>query len=1387
MKISTSYRDSVEHIEKMLSCLSHYIEISNTQGTNDINVACENLVLMLMNSVYGYKLENFNGKKHMSNAAGIDLIDLTNKVCVQVTSKQTKKKLDDTLKSCKENSKLKHYKLKFFIISNKANNTVLSYRDEEFKFDGATDAVNFKSLCAELKSSDHERVIELDWRIKSWLGENYYDVDEFCNAIEGSKDPSFFKDGEQYYPRRISAYSNKEDSYLVERFINPDKYKEYTLEEYVMGKAKGFESKQWLLIAAGQAGKTYEARKLYSFLKEEESDVFPIFFEAKMFNYNPVLRIPYFWQSNHIVYIIDGYDEISSDELREKFLIEITTLQRKYPELRIVITCRRNFIANNEILADFQRLYLEDLSFDDVKSIIKQSGIDNQETFLRQIEENNLYSLVYVPFYLNGLLDCYRTHTKIPNDRLSIYEFLIDRSFTADNERKLGSVVDVRLRGIKLLQRIALVMQFTEKKELSIEDIADMDISEDDMRCCLGYTLFHRDDRGYYRFEKNAFQLYYVAKYLSMLNVDAILGLISYRNNGINRIKPEWLDAFELLLAVQSNGSKKEYLLDWTYDNHAEALLNIDTNCLDSSFCHKVFKKVLLEYKDKRISSSPDCGWSFDRKLAAFCLNKDSLDFFLQEYDNEAELGAYLYLLSFIFWFISPDIINRNGLKAVYKASAYKRLEEFGDNDGRWYEAPYIPFSNEIFANTDDIKRLIELTSSIKHVLLKKSIYKLIVASSSYDEFVDFAIKNDSEIHDFARKSDSAKVSVNRDDVVTALGNVSQYVSLIKLWQYYPTIADKTHYNYHDDEAIKVLSQLIVNTEKLIIEHPNLKDFVDNAWLKVYDNRHTFFYGQDGKKIFNAFSGFMSTYCDIDEIRTIFEELRMIHKTSGSYSDYVQLQAKLFIRLTPGDITSIAEEWGDDEYFRTTVFYLRNAPSKELCDEIETLIKTKYAHYLATIPKPLDYESIHRHDKEVAFDRKRFNQYISSIVDKYAVTNRKELRLQLKDDEEEQINEYLWQYLSHYNLNNSYEYDKKAILDSLESKCHFALFIINTFHNDDTLSEKQIKVLQKSVCNLLSSKRFRLDYAGCKICSKILVKYRFDMPEEFILRLIPYAELDYGLSTDKEHSDYITYAVQKCGFELVKNKIVNLLKQNTENINYDTLILLVRSVAYYSIRKSYEDVLRHIMNVKYPISLADFFCRSNESEGLSLLMNNYDSLPADVQLYIISKAIKDDKNKDWAIEAIKRNVSVYDEEQKAKAIKYLVRLGDGQALKECVAATRKDYKALWEACDVPSFMYTDTKYLEDILELLRLTWNLPDTFNTWYSRLQNTLLNMASQSIDQFTQVLSALEKLVKSDAKYSSLNYFIGELRCTYEPHVVGVKPLTVKEAMRFISEHDV
>lgn len=56
-------QDIIDNIMKMLGCLEYYISISNTQGYTDINVACENLVLRMMNMVYDYNLENYNSKK----------------------------------------------------------------------------------------------------------------------------------------------------------------------------------------------------------------------------------------------------------------------------------------------------------------------------------------------------------------------------------------------------------------------------------------------------------------------------------------------------------------------------------------------------------------------------------------------------------------------------------------------------------------------------------------------------------------------------------------------------------------------------------------------------------------------------------------------------------------------------------------------------------------------------------------------------------------------------------------------------------------------------------------------------------------------------------------------------------------------------------------------------------------------------------------------------------------------------------------------------------------------------------------------------------------------------------------------------------------------------
>lgn len=108
-------KDIISHINCMLGCLENYIAIENSQGFTDINVACENLILGMMNIVYDYNLENYNSKNYIANAKGIDLIDDKRKICVQVSSNHKITKLKDTIENIKGIEYLNDYHLLFLL------------------------------------------------------------------------------------------------------------------------------------------------------------------------------------------------------------------------------------------------------------------------------------------------------------------------------------------------------------------------------------------------------------------------------------------------------------------------------------------------------------------------------------------------------------------------------------------------------------------------------------------------------------------------------------------------------------------------------------------------------------------------------------------------------------------------------------------------------------------------------------------------------------------------------------------------------------------------------------------------------------------------------------------------------------------------------------------------------------------------------------------------------------------------------------------------------------------------------------------------------------------------------------------------------------------------
>jgi hypothetical protein len=103
-------------IEEKLSVLATRIEMRGGLNILDLNLHSENFYLHFFNLIFGWELQNLNVVN--KNAAGIDLVDTTNKIIVQVSATATKQKIESAL--AKDLSKYKGYAFKFISISKNA-------------------------------------------------------------------------------------------------------------------------------------------------------------------------------------------------------------------------------------------------------------------------------------------------------------------------------------------------------------------------------------------------------------------------------------------------------------------------------------------------------------------------------------------------------------------------------------------------------------------------------------------------------------------------------------------------------------------------------------------------------------------------------------------------------------------------------------------------------------------------------------------------------------------------------------------------------------------------------------------------------------------------------------------------------------------------------------------------------------------------------------------------------------------------------------------------------------------------------------------------------------------------------------------------------------------
>lgn len=90
----------IEELTTYFSVLQHYVRPSSQGGLVDINIISEDFVACILNALRGWKLKNVNIGR--SNVPAIDLLDKSNRIGIQVTSKGNSKKINSTIKSLVE-------------------------------------------------------------------------------------------------------------------------------------------------------------------------------------------------------------------------------------------------------------------------------------------------------------------------------------------------------------------------------------------------------------------------------------------------------------------------------------------------------------------------------------------------------------------------------------------------------------------------------------------------------------------------------------------------------------------------------------------------------------------------------------------------------------------------------------------------------------------------------------------------------------------------------------------------------------------------------------------------------------------------------------------------------------------------------------------------------------------------------------------------------------------------------------------------------------------------------------------------------------------------------------------------------------------------------------
>lgn len=367
-----------------------------------------------------------------------------------------------------------------------------------------------------------------------------------------------------------------------------------TLHDYVKENDKVF------LLGNPGIGKTTELKHVFDRIWQsiDEEQLIPVYINIKTFRLTSRLEdlilVEDWMKHPAVVFIFDGLDEIANIQ---DFISELENFIQKYKHFKVkyLISCRTNIYEKYLIeVENFKLVYLKYLSIKQIMSILQ----NKYELSISHKEIENLEPIIQTPFNLDLFAKYHIENGKFPATVEDSMELFITSEAIRAREKLAKRFIITDIQILAACCKVAFTAELLQRNSIAESELYQI-LGEQGVSIFqeLPYIEFQESKREY-NFRHKNYQEYFAAKYISKLENDEIIKLISAE--GLDKIKPALFNTVTFLLNIL-NGDKFAFLRDWLLKNDIEVLFFADDNRLSTELKNQVFEQY---YNDQCIDKT---------------------------------------------------------------------------------------------------------------------------------------------------------------------------------------------------------------------------------------------------------------------------------------------------------------------------------------------------------------------------------------------------------------------------------------------------------------------------------------------------------------------------------------------------------------------------------------------------------------------------------------------------------------------------------------------------------------------------------------------------------------------------------------------------------------